>query len=173
MHKLWLSVGMIGYLAIGQAQNVTPAPGSTSAEGGATESYGDIATLSQQIALSERKLQAVQLQSNLEALQQQQMRGGFSFKVQHIEGFNDSLYAVLVDENGVLYHVEPGEVFADHYRATLIRPSAVGVLDLTSNRFYTVPFVMGSDAIIANSDAQTHSTPMTSNSSSPKIGSSA
>jgi hypothetical protein len=129
-------------------------------------SFGDIATLSQQIALSERKIQAVQLQNNLAALQEQQLLGNFPFKVQYIEGFNDTLYAVLVDDKGTLYTLEPGAVFADHYRIALIRPTAVGVTDLTTHRFYTVPFVIGGAQMDMNVMSTPTSTSVTTSSTS-------
>lgn len=135
MRKLFLGAWVILSLSICQAQ--TPLPTQEQ------DSFGDIAALGQKIALSERKIQALQLQNNLAAIEEQQMLGHFPFKVKYIEGFNDVLYAVLVDDQGALYHVGPSEVFADHYRVSLIRPTAVGVDDLSTQRFYTVPFLLG------------------------------
>lgn len=149
MRKLFLSVGcsFVFSMSVAQmqisGQDQVQSESSIPAQGTSMESYGDIAALSQKIALSERKIQAVQLQNDLETLEQQQLLGNFPFKVQHIEGFNDVLYAVIVDDKGTQYHLEPGAVFADHYRISLIRPTAVGVVDLSTHRFYTVPFLIG------------------------------
>lgn len=146
MRKCLIGIGCIFFLSVSvaqqQPQSAASAPSPSPSEM-SMGSYGDIATLSQQIALSERKIQAAQLQNNLAALQEQQLLGNFPFKVQYIEGFNEVLYAVLVDDKGTQYTLEPGAVFADHYRIALIRPTAVGVVDLSTHRFYTVPFVVG------------------------------
>lgn len=122
-----------------QPQNIAEsAPGSVN-----SDSFGDIAALGEQIALAQRKIQAMELKTNLEALEAQQTTGHLPYKVLRIEGFGDVLYAVLSDEAGVLYQVGPGDFIGNDYRVTLIRPTLVGAININTRQFYPVPFVFG------------------------------
>lgn len=151
MRKPFFQLLMIALFSVGcwelvHAQETSPAAKDsdqlTSAVAG-SESFADIAVLSQQIAISQRKIQAMELKNSLATLEAQQLTGTFPFKVVRIEGFGDTLYAVLSDDAGVLYQVGPGDLIASQYRVSLIRPSSVGVYDINAHRAYAVPFVLG------------------------------
>lgn len=148
----FLTVGGSG-LAQAQAQEAEPVAEAseqmTSAAAG-SESYADIAVLSQQIALSQRKIQAMELKNNLAALEAQQTTGTLPFKVVRVEGFGDTLYAILSDDTGVYYQVGPGDLVANQYRVSLLRPSAVGLYDMNAHRGYAVPFVLGGSGSNSN-----------------------
>ncbi len=107
------------------------------------DSFGDIARLGQQISLAQRKMQALTLQNSLDALEAQRTMGNFNFKVLRVEGFNNTLYAVLTDDKGVVYQVGPGDIVANQYRVSLIRPYSVGMTDINTRQTYSVPFVVG------------------------------
>lgn len=130
------------------------------------DSFADIAKLGEEIAIAQRKMQAMTLQNSLATLEAQQTMGNFNFKVLRVEGFNDILYAVLVDDKGVVYQVGPGDLVANQYRVSLIRPYSVGVFDINTRKTYAVPFVIGSpgDAI---QDFSVTSAPVSSQSTAP------
>lgn len=107
------------------------------------DSFADIAKLGEEIAIAQRKMQAMTLKNSLDALEAQQAMGNFAFKVVRVEGFDDTLYAVLMDDKGVVYQVGPGDLVANQYRVSLIRPYSVAVSDINTRKTYSVPFVIG------------------------------
>ena len=107
------------------------------------ESFADVAALGQEIALAQRKIQAMTLKNSLDALQAQQNMGDFSLKVVRVEGFGNNLYAILSDDSGAIYQVGPGDLVNKQYRVTLLRPYSVGIVDITTQKFYIVPFQVG------------------------------
>lgn len=115
-----------------------------------TDSFADIATLGEEIAIAQRKIQAMTLRNSLEALEAQQNMGTFPYKVLRVEGFNDSLYAVLSDDTGIVYQVGPGDIVGNQYRVSLIRPYSVGVTDINTRQTYAVPFVIGGAGTLMN-----------------------
>ena len=130
------------------AQATLPAPASNSNN---ADSFANIATLGEEIAVAQRKIQAMTLKNSLDALEAQQSMGTFAYKVLRVEGFNDTLYAVLTDDSGVIYQVGPGDIIGNQYRVSLIRPYSVGVFDINTRKTYAVPFVMGSAEALTNS----------------------
>jgi len=142
-------LSMVG-TAVAQAAPVAAAEAantaSTSSQNTAaenTDNFADIADLGEQIAVAQRKIQAMTLKNSLDALQAQQTMGTFPFKVLRIEGFGNNLYAILSDDTGVVYQAGPGDIIANQYRISLIRPFSVGVVDITTHKSYAVPFVIG------------------------------
>lgn len=138
--------GMAQTQTMTQATNTTTSgeeKGAVSAESGHTDSFADIAVLGEQIAIAQRKIQAMTLKNSLEALQAQQSMGTFPFKVLRVEGFGNTLYAVLTDDAGIVYQVGPGDLVGKQYRVSLIRPYSVGVVDINTQKAYAVPFVIG------------------------------
>lgn len=129
------------------------------ASGTNADSFGDIAALGQQISLAQRKIQAMELKDNLEKLEAQQTKGYFPYKVLRVEGFGETLYAILSDDAGILYQVGPGDLIANQYRITLLRPSSVGVVDVNSRKPFAVPFVVGGSNT-GNPDDLTDEAPM-------------
>lgn len=107
------------------------------------ESFADVAALGQEIAIAQRKIQAMTLKNSLDALEAQQNMGNFSLKVIRVEGFGNNLYAILTDDSGAVYQVGPGDLINKQYRVTSLRPYSVGVVDVNTNRFSVVPFEMG------------------------------
>lgn len=142
---LSLFLGVVLLLNAGAIIAQTAAPTDNSAD-----SFADIASLGQEIAIAQRKIQAMTLKNSLDALQAQQATGNFSFKVLRVEGFNQTLYAVLVDDAGVVYQVGPGDLIANQYRVSMIRPYAVSVFDVTARKTYAVPFVVGGAGALMN-----------------------
>ncbi len=128
----------------GEARN------AVSAESSNTDSFADIAVLGEQIAIAQRKIQAMTLKNSLEALQAQQSAGTFPFKVLRVEGFGDTLYAVLTDDAGVVYQAGPGDLVGKQYRISLIRPYSVSVVDINTQKAYAVPFVIGGAGSLVN-----------------------
>lgn len=125
------------------AQNAAPASSQA-------DSFADIATLGEEIAVAQRKIQAMTLKNSLDALEAQQSMSTFTYKVLRVEGFNNTLYAVLTDDAGTLYQVGPGDSVGTQYRVSLIRPYSVRVYDINTRQTYAVPFVIG------GADALTH-----------------
>lgn len=121
--------------------NTQTTPGALNAD-----SFADVAALGQEIALAQRKIQAMTLKNNLDALQAQQEAGHFSLKVIKVEGFNNSLYAILTDDTGAMYQVGPGDIINKQYRVSLLRAYSVGVTDVETQKFYIVPFSIGVSA---------------------------
>lgn len=113
-------------------------------------SFADIATLGEEIAIAQRKIQAMTLRNSLDALEAQQTMGGFSFKVVRVEGFNNTLYAILTDDTGVVYQVGPGDLLGNQYRVSLLRPYSVKVMDINTRKNYPVPFVVGGAGALMN-----------------------
>ena len=135
---LLLSAGVI------HAQN------TTSPNSGSSDNFADIASLGEEIAIAQRKIQAMTLKNSLEALEAQQSMGTFPYKVLRVEGFNDTLYAVLTDDTGIIYQVGPGDIIGNQYRISLIRPTSVGVFDVNTRKTYAVPFVIGGAGALLN-----------------------
>ncbi len=133
------------------------------------DSFADIAKLGEEIAIAQRQMQAMTLKNSLDALQAQQTMGNFNFKVLSVQGFNNILYAVLTDDKGVVYQVGPGDLVANQYRVSLIRPYSVGVFDINTRKTYAVPFVIGGAGAIAQDfrveSASMSSQPIASNAS--------
>ncbi len=106
------------------------------------DSFASVAALGEEIAIAQRKIQAMTLKHSLDALQAQQ-DGGASLKVIRVEGFGDTLYAVLTDDTGAIYQVGPGDIINKQYRVTSLRPYSVGLVDIKTNKFYVIPFQTG------------------------------
>ncbi len=139
---LLLSMGSV------YAQNTAPVSANN------TDSFADIATLGEEIAIAKRKMEAMTLKNSLEALEAQQNMGTFPYKVLRVEGFNDTLYAVLSDDSGIVYQVGPGDLVGNQYRVSLIRPTSVGVFDINTRKTYAVPFVIGGAGALINDFSQ-------------------
>ena len=122
----------------------------SSSNSASADSFADIATLGEEIAIAQRKIQAMTLRNSLEALEAQQNMGTFPYKVLRVEGFDDSLYAVLSDDTGIVYQVGPGDLVGNQYRVSLIRPYSVGVTDINTRQTYAVPFVIGGAGALIN-----------------------
>ncbi|MBP9726641.1 MAG: hypothetical protein KBD83_04175 [Gammaproteobacteria bacterium] len=145
--------GMAQTQTMPEAANTTTSgeeKGAVSAENGHTDNFADIAVLGEQIAIAQRKIQAMTLKNSLQALQAQQSTGTFPFKVLRVEGFGNTLYAVLTDDAGIVYQVGPGDLVAKQYRVSLIRPYSVGVVDINTQKSYAVPFVIGGTGELVN-----------------------
>ena len=139
---LLLSMGSV------HAQNATPASAGTNAN---SDSFADIATLGEEIAIAQRKIQAMTLKNSLDALEAQQATGAVPpYKVLRVEGFNDTLYAVLSDDLGTIFQVGPGDAVGNQYRVSLIRPYSVGIVDINTRKTYAVPFVVGGAGALVN-----------------------
>jgi hypothetical protein len=134
-------------------------------EASSMESFADVAALGQEIALAQRKIQAMTLKNNLDALQAQQNMGNFSLKVIRVEGLGDSLYAILTDDSGAIYQVAPGDLVNKQYRVTSLRPYSVGVVDVNTQKFSIVPFQTG--GVVSNSGGSDPSFSASASSSAP------
>ncbi|MCD8499968.1 MAG: hypothetical protein LRY43_02555 [Gammaproteobacteria bacterium] len=93
--------------------------------------------------MAQRKIEALTLQNNLAALTAEQEGNHFSLRVVRVEGFGDTLYAIVTDSNGAFYQVGPGEFINKQYRVSLLKPYSVGVIDINTDKFYLLPFVRG------------------------------
>lgn len=121
----------------------SPASALTSPANVSDESFSDIAALGQKIALAQRKIEALTLQNNLASLTAAQEGNRFSLRVVRVEGFGDTLYAIVTDSSGAFYQVGPGEFINKQYRVSLLKPYSVGVIDINSDKFYLLPFLRG------------------------------
>lgn len=148
-------------LSVGSMQAQNAAPTTAPAASSNPDNFADIATLGEEIAVAQRKIQAMTLKNSLEALQAQQSEGTFPFKVLRVEGFSDNLYAVLSDSSGVIYQVGPGDLVGNQYRVSLIRPYSVGVLDVNTQKAYAVPFVIGGASAVTDDSSEPVTLPTT------------
>jgi hypothetical protein len=109
---------------------------------GLNESFAQVAELGQQISLAQKKIQALKMKKELEALENSGSAANkpLGFKILRIEGFGSVLYAMLRTDNGGIIQVGPGEQVNETYRVVLITSSSVKVYDVKTRKVYTVPF---------------------------------
>lgn len=104
------------------------------------QSFEHVAQLGQQIEVTNKEIQAANLQKQLDTLNNSRNQKNLGFKVYQIIGFDKTLHAVLIGDNGAMYDLSPGENVNDQYRVSLITPNTVKVTDIKSNQTFSVPF---------------------------------
>jgi len=120
----------------GGSENAAPEEISTM-----EQSYADMAKLNQQVEFAKRELQSRGLQQDIANMRLAQEQRSLGFNVASIEGFDTRLFAKVVGENGGVFQVEPGGTIGDNYRVSRLTASEMQVIDTTTRKVYTVPFL--------------------------------
>lgn len=104
------------------------------------QSYAEMAALNQEIEFAKRKLVARGLQNDLDKMRLNQEQKNLGFSVASIEGFEDSLFASIITDNGGVFHVQPGGAIGQGFKVSRITPSEVQVTEFETGKTYVVPF---------------------------------
>jgi type IV pilus biogenesis protein PilP len=148
------SVLLLGYglssSLFAEAVSATASPSATDGSSseqvvaGSSSNYNKnfeyMADIGQKIEMENKKIQELKMQQELRRLSGVQKSKDVGLSIVRIEGFDHHLSAIVADAGGAIERVQVGDTVGNHFRVTSIKPLTVKVIDVQTNKRYTLPF---------------------------------